>query len=153
MATAISKILAAVKSAMETERSDVFWFTNRSDQEPLTEGELPGVVIRAVRDDFELSPELGHWLHTLTLQFDCQSGRTSSLTIDEVNDDIIASIVDGLEGSNMLGGRLETLDPDFSDASEQSAPDVGWAVLQYRVQYHTPLGDIRTIIGRGGQTF
>ena len=151
--TAISKITDDVHSRLQDAFPDVFWFVERSDQEPLADTELPGTVIRALRNETTNGPEHGQWSHLLTMQFDCQSGGQAGMTIDRVNQNIIADIIKTLHASDELGGMVEIIQPDWSDSSEMNAPDVGWAVLQVSIVYYTPAGDVRTILGPNGQIF
>lgn len=132
------------------------WHIERSDEDPLTAEELPGVAIRLLDMSINDAAEYGSGLAWIgTLMFDCQSGGAAGLTIDLVNQETIASIVETLfdGGDATLDGMVDEIEPRGADSSEQSVPDVGWAVLQYQVRWFTPYGDMRTIIGRGGQEF
>lgn len=153
--TAHDKILTEILTRLQAADPARHWFIDRADTDPLTEAELPGIAIRLLNDDFGPSEEHGQDRHRATIQFDCQSGLDTGLTIDAVNRESIAIIVETLwdDGNPTLGGRLESIEPDYADASEQSVPDVGWAVLQCTATFYTPRGDWRTIVSAAGVTF
>jgi len=151
--TASTKVLDQIRTVLAAARPDVGWFTHRSDQEPITQSELPGVLIRLQRADFTFVEMGAMTEHRALIVFDCFSGMDGVLAIDRVNQDVIASIVSALEASDLLGGRVQSMDPETMDASEENAPDVGMAVLAYSAVWYTAIGDFRTLIGRSGQQF
>ncbi len=153
--TAWTKIIDEIKAVLANARPDVHWFTTteRGDMEPLSEALTPGVIIGMARVDFAYSEMVGQMRHRGQIIFSCQSGILTGLSIDAVNQDIIASIVSALAASELLGGRVEFMDPDRADATEQAAPDIGEALLTYACQFYTPTDDFRTLVGAGGATF
>lgn len=154
--TAWTKVAAELKDVLTTAATaddrDVKWFTSadRTDMEPLTESDIPGVIIGVAKVDFDYSEEHGQMRHTAQVIFSVQSGIETGLSIDPSNQDIIAFIVATLAASDDLSGMVEFLDPVSADASEQAAPDVGEALLIFECTLYTPTNDFRTIIARGG---
>lgn len=151
--SALEKVQEAIAAAIRPALSGVNVTTEATDQAPLDDSELPAVVVRMLDDQMGPSEEQGQWRHTVAVQFDCISGGTASLTIDKINQRVIATIVGTIGADPTLGGRLEDLAADYADASEQSAPDAGWAVLQMNASYHTPAHDLFTIVGQSGEIF
>lgn len=153
--TAWTKVAAELKTvlvaAAASETRDIKFFTSadRTELEPLTGTEIPGVIIGVAKVDFDYSEEHGQMRHTAQLTFSVQSGA-ESLNIDPSNQDIIAFIVATLAASDDLSGMVEFLDPVSADASEQAAPDIGEALLIFECTLYTPTNDFRTIIARGG---
>ncbi len=151
-----TKILRKVHAMCAAAITDRTWHIERSDEDPLTAEELPGVCIRLLDMSIDDAIERGAGLSWVgTLMFDCQSGGATGLTIDLVNQETIASIIETLfdGGDATLEGMVDEIEPRGADSSEQSVPDVGWAVLQYQVRWFTSYGDMRTIIGRDGHEF
>lgn len=157
--TAGTKVAAKIKDvlvAATTEAERNFkWFTSqdRTDMEPLAEGEIPGGIIGVAKVDFAFSEMQGQMRHEAQVIISCQSGIETGLSIDPACQDMIAFAVEALAASNDLGGMVEDLIPVSADASEQAAPDVGEALLILALTYYTPTNDFRTIIGGGGETF
>lgn len=154
--TAWTKVAVELKTvlhdAAETATRDIKFFTSadRTDMEPLTESDIPGVIIGIAKVDFDYSEEHGQMRHTAQVIFSVQSGIETGLSIDPSNQDIIAFIVATLAASDDLSGMVEFLDPVSADASEQAAPDIGEALLIFECTLYTPTNDFRTIIARGG---
>lgn len=134
-------LLTLCASAMPT----VSFFIDRSAENGLDEGEVPGVIIR-ISDVSKAAIEYAQWRWQCTVQFDCYSGIDASLSIDAVNQKIISDIMAAVFADVTLGGRVESIEPDFADASEKSAPDVGWAVLQYTCFFATQAGDFTHLL-------
>ncbi|MBL9070414.1 MAG: hypothetical protein JNM03_10535 [Sphingopyxis sp.] len=157
--TAGTKVAAKIKQvlvAATTAQSRTFkWFTSqdRTDMDPLAEGEIPGGIIGVAKVDFAFSEMQGQMRHEAQIIISCQSGIETGLSIDPGNQDMMAFAVETLATSNDLGGMVEDLIPVSADASEQSAPDVGEALLILACTFYTPTNDFRTIIGGGGATF
>ena len=154
--TAWTKVAAELKAVLVAAAAaalrDIKFFTSadRTDMEPLTDAEIPGVIIGVAKVDFDYSEEHGQMRHTAQLIFSVQSGIETGLSIDPSNQDIVAFIVEILAASDDLNGMVEFLDPVSADASEQAAPDIGEALLIFECTLYTPTNDFRTIIARGG---
>lgn len=157
--TAGTKIAAAIKqvlvNATTAAARDFNWFTSadRTDMEPLAEGEIPGGIIGVSKVDFAFSEMQAQMRHEATIVISCQSGIKTGLSIDPGNQDMMAFAVAALAASNDLGGMVEDLIPVSADASEQAAPDIGEALLILACTFYTPTNDFRTIIGGGGAIF
>lgn len=154
--TAGTKVAAKIKQVLEAATlaagKPYHWYTSadRGDMEPLSEGEIPGGIIGLGKVEFSYAEMSSQMRHDAQLVISCQSGMQTGLSIDTVNQDMIAFIVEVLAGSDLLDGMVEDLDPESADASEQAAPDVGEALLIVASTYYTPTNDFRTIIARGG---
>ena len=151
--TAIEKVVEAIIAVVAPVLPGVRVEPNRSDQEQLDDSDLPAVIIGPLPGEEGPAKEQGQLVHSITIQFDCIAEGTASLAINQVNQRVIATMVRELQGDPTLGGRLEDLELINADASEQSAPDAGWAVLQMRATYYTPSGDLFTLVGQGGAIF
>lgn len=151
--TAGTKVAAKIKEVLVAASTSkpYKWFTSqdRGDMQPLAEGEIPGGIIGLAKVNFEFAEHSAQMRHTGQVIISCQSGEAIGLSIDAVNQDMIAFIVSTLAASNNLGGMVEDLIPSSADASEQAAPDIGEALLILDVTYYTPTDDFRTIIGSG----
>lgn len=121
------------------------FFIDRSAENGLSEEEIPGVIIRII-DVSKAQIEYDQWRWQCTVQFDCYSGIDASLSIDAVNQRIISDIMAAVFDDRTLGGKVESIEPDFADASEKSQPDVGWAVLQFTCFFVTQPGDFTALI-------
>lgn len=149
---AIRKIAAAMMQAIATARPDLHGFIDRSQAEPLNEGQWPGYVLR-YEVKWSLAPDLGQYYHTATMSFECQSGNSAGATLDLTNQRSVADIHNALMADPSLGGRLDDLQPIGSDQTQPESADVGSAVLQMQATYYTLIHDINVIVGVGGQQF
>ena len=159
-ATAWTKVADKIKDVLVTaveadpDRTlHIFTSQDRTDARPLEDGEIPGVIIRIAKVDYDFAEMSGQMRHTGQLLFSCQSGSDEGLSIDPVNQDVMAFIVETLAASDDLGGMVEDIVPSTSDATEQAAPDVGEALLAHDCILYTSTTNFRTIIGRGGVPF
>lgn len=154
-----TKVAAKIKDVLVTATANAGrnfkWFTSqdRTDMEPLSDGEIPGGIIGLAKVDFDFAEMQGQMRHSAQIIISCQSGIETGLSIDPGNQDMMAFAVEILADSDDLGGMVEDLIPISADASEQAAPDVGEALLIIASTYYTPTNDFRTIIGRGGVLF
>lgn len=157
--TAGTKLAAAIKAVLVAATTagarNFKWFTSadRTDMDPLAEGEIPGGIIGVSKVDFAFSEMQAQMRHEATVIISCQSGIQTGLSIDPGNQDMMAFAVSALAASNDLGGMVEDLIPVSADASEQAAPDIGEALLILACTFYTPTDNFRTIIGRGGTPY
>lgn len=150
--TAWIKIAARIRDILTAQRMDVVWLTyDESDPgTPLTEDQLPAVVISFGRTESAHSEEHGQLRHDSQLFFSIQSAGGGSASIDSANQDIAASIIEALHGSDDLSGAAEFMDMQSFDPTQQDAQDVGEALLTYQITFYTPIGNLRQIILPGG---
>lgn len=150
------KLKVVLTTAVESDPDrtlHVFTSQDRTDAQPLEHGEIPGVIIRIAKVEYDFAEMAAQMRHSGQVIFSCQSGSDEALSIDPANQDVMAFIVETLAASDDLDGMVEDIVPATSDASEQAAPDVGEALLIFDCILYTPTGDFRTIIGRSGDTF
>lgn len=150
MTSATSILLEMIRDAAVAGTSNVTLVINRDlEEEPLSEDadEIPGVNLRMVNLARIEAPN-GSWKWGGTVQADVCGGGTTDNTINEQTAAIIADLIAALWGNDAgtLGGFVETLEPELVDASERATPDVGWALLQWRVEFYTPMGRFDSIV-------
>lgn len=151
--TAWSKITARLRDILTAQRVDVIWLTfdETDPATPLSEDQLPAVIISFGRTDTALSHEHGQLQHVSQLFFSIQSAGGTGISIDAANQDIAASIIEAVHGSVDLAGAVEFIDMQSFDPTEQANQDIGEALLTYQVTFYTPIGNLRQIIGFGGE--
>jgi hypothetical protein len=145
----------AVCAAISARRPlpSLFVIADRTDDEPLSEGEWPAAIVKVLTVQMSHGPEQGQTMHDALIHIECQSGNTATNGIDATNQTTIADIIAAIHADRSLGGRVEDCEEDQSDASENAGVDVGAAVLLVRTRFYTPRGDLFTIVGVGGQLF
>lgn len=149
---AVRKVLGAMVAAIAIACPDLRGFTDRAQDEPLSEGEWPGYVVR-YDAKWHLAPEGGQYYHTATFNFECQSGNAGGAALDLINQRSVAAIHNVLMADPSLGGMLHDLQPVGADQSQAESSDVGSAILQVVANYYTLISDISVIVGVGGQNF
>jgi hypothetical protein len=150
---AIRKVQDHLKGLIEAARPDLNVFIDRSDDEPLGEGDWPGAVIRVTDVRFSPFEQQGMTRVDAIIQIDCQSGFAGGETIDLINQTSIADIVAAVHADRTFGGRLQDCEETAASGSEASGADVGCAILEYAIIFFCPRGDLYTILGQGGASF
>lgn len=151
---AIRKVLTALADLLAT----IPQITVHIDKLPgdrLVEEERPAICIRVVEQAFE--PWQGvesATLHSVSLDLDIYEESPVFESITARHSEIIAMIVERVHASRANGGTLAAMlfriEEAGATADENSVPDLGCATFTYELQFLTPRGDFRTIIGEGG---
>ena len=128
---------------------------DRSDAEPLHEGEWPAASVRVPSVQFEPGGQETYGLryqilHRATFHIDCQSGSKVGETINEVNQQTIASIIGVIAPDPTMGGMVESMEPQAMSGSELDGADIGCAILEIQVVFYTPSDDLFTLVGMNG---
>lgn len=150
---ALRKVQDAFVALIAAKRGDLHLFIDRSDVEPLDESERPGVVMRCVSVEIAPFEYQGQTYWRTLFQLDLHSDNTADATIDLTNQLMLADIVEAMQADRTLGGRLQIFEEDAVSAAGDDGADAGCAIFQVKVDFLTPRGDFRTIVGHGGQTF
>lgn len=152
---ATSKIVAAVREALETAMPTVTLVSNVPEVESLPRGFGSAVNIRLVNVQTRPFEGQSQQAYSATLILECYAEASTTQTIDEINQATHAGIIAALwnDGDPTLDGMVDDLEPTESDLSEYDLADAGWAPLMFRVEWFTRRGDAAMIVGRGGVLF
>lgn len=131
----------AIYDWLRDDLTNIHWFIDRSDQEPLEEKDWPGCCLRMLNIVFEDAEGATQRRCTATVMFDFQSGGEAGLTIDAVNQNSMALTMRSLwqamqDADSDVAKIFEELEPESVDSSEQSTPEAGWAVLTYQATFY-----------------
>lgn len=142
------QISSAIQAKLQSAIPDVQFFAERSDQEPLGDSEVPGVVIKMINVQISDNWSQGDYYWSSTIQFLVFGKMDGGQSIEAVNQMTVARIIAVLfgDGNETLDGIVEEIVPESMDFSEQASPDVGAAVLQFACNYRTPRGDPFTLL-------
>lgn len=155
MTVATTKIVAAVRTKCAAAMTGVTFVEDISEVESLPDDFTKAVNVRLL--NIQTRPFEGQSMQAYsgTLQFDCYAKASTTLSIDEINQETHAGIIAALwdDGDPTLDGMVDDLEPSESDPSEQDLADAGWAPLMFRVDWFTRRGDAVMIVGRGGVLF
>lgn len=147
----VRKVLLAFKALLDPLTMPVY--IDRTDDEPLSENERPGIIIRVPGIAFENYQSQGMDLCRVTFHFDCHSSGNLSETIDEQNQSTVTDILSAIASDRTLGGRLQSCEAMAVSGSEQDGADVGCAILEVETVFFTDRDNPFNIVGQAGATF
>ncbi len=151
---ALWRITEKFKALLEADRPDMQWFCDRSEDEPLSETELPGGVIRAVSvqinpgPEYHLNSNQDGWI--ATLQIDLHSGNQGLNIIDKTNQSAFASIVRVVHQNRTFDGFVAESDYTGMSGSDQHSYDVGITICEVQVTFFTTKGNFEQLLGPNG---
>ncbi|MDQ4421468.1 hypothetical protein OOT33_13655 [Sphingobium sp. DEHP117] len=148
---AITKVLAAIKALVET--PSLTFHINRTDDNPLDESELPGVIVRVPHMAFEDYGSQGGDMVRATLHFDFCSSGSAGETIDQENQRNVADTMKRMASDRTLGGMVHRWEAAAVSGSEQDGADVGTAILETEIVFFTLRDDPFVIVGLTGAHF
>lgn len=150
---AIRKVLDALVARVAVQRPDLMQFIDRSIEDPLADGEWPGVIWRVTGVRMTPFEQQGQTRVDGVIQAECQSGALTGGSIDLVNQTTIADIVAAIHSDRTLGGRMQDMEESSATPTDPLGADAGGAILDIEFIFFTPRGDLYTIVGQGGATF
>lgn len=128
-------------------------FTDRNESEPLSESEVPAIVVNMIDTSLDERQEHGFHaqIHTATIHLDFYENFEAFNSISFRQQEMIAQAAAFINADWSLGGRLQELTfIGVSNASNAQA-DEGAAVLELRIRFVTHFNDWTVLIGTGGE--
>jgi hypothetical protein len=147
----VTKILTAIKALVETPA--LTFHINRTDDDPLSESERPGVIVRVPHMAFLDAASQGQDMVRATLHFDFMSSGSAGETIDEQNQTGITDTLKLIAADRSLGGRLHRWEVTAISGAEENGADLGTAILEMEADFFILRDDPFVICGVGGAPF
>lgn len=146
---ALDKVLAALKTTLETIPGDGLVEIDRADDNPFGNAELPARNVLHRRTGFEQLSH-GETLHRAQIDIDHIVATEAASTNGAALREMEAETVEALWADRTLGGLAMDIEIESSGGGEDVFTDEGARALSITVLFATPIGDHRTILGAAG---
>ena len=147
------RIQNELKELVQIERPVLTVETDRSDEEPFKEEEMPAVSLRVVAFAMNTGPEqyaTGHDHYQMTLQADCWSATANANSIDKENLLTIESIIRVATQNPTLNGLCISADCTGASGADQHGANTGCTIFELNLTFQTVKGEMTQIVGANG---
>lgn len=151
--TAIRKILVAAKSVIDAGVSGATIDLDRLPQEAFTEDDLPAITLEAGTQEPDILEWNGGWHWKTALQIGVVTANTLAGNFDENCRAIMGQAIQSLFADPTIDGRVEDITLQMVAPAFDEGVDNGALIADLTVTYHTPTGDMFTLVGHGGTRF
>ncbi len=153
--TAQGKILDAYKALLESypALAGETIISDRSPDDAIADEEVPCIVIWSEAWRFQDSPDQGHVIHDMLINFDVIETTASAGSINRRAQEKVAHIIAAVGTDPVLGSRIQEFDAIDVAPPIDNGKTLGGTSLQAKVRFYTPRWDHFTIAGISGDTF